>query len=83
MQVNLPWVIDPKTKEPSVSLTTLVISLVAVLAAIGLNIAKLTDQTTPALTFFATAAGLYFSRRIQFGGQVYGNDVTAPEDQGK
>jgi hypothetical protein len=71
------YLVDPKTKEPSVSLTLMAVSFFVALVAIGLNIAKVTDNTSSAMELLITTAGLYFGRRLNFKGNVYGSDNPA------
>jgi hypothetical protein len=62
------WLIDPTTKQPSVSLTLLVISFTSLLIASGLHLKHLTDNTSSLLQAFVTCAGLYFGRRFNKNG---------------
>lgn len=59
------WLKDPKDSKPSVSLTLMVISFVALLAASTFHLAKLTENTSSLTELFMTTCGLYFGRRIQ------------------
>ena len=68
------YLIDPKTKSESVSLTLLVITFVAVLVAIGLNIAKLTESTGPVMELFYSVCALYFGRKINIKGNTFSSD---------
>lgn len=54
---------DPKQKEPSVSLTMLLISFIIVLIAAGLEMAGKVKGTSVTLELFWGTAGLYFGRR--------------------
>lgn len=55
---------DPKSKQPSVSLTLLIISFLALLCASLLHISKITDSTSSLMELFVTTASLYFGRRV-------------------
>lgn len=71
----MPYLKDPKTKEPSVSLTFTVVSFLVVLTTIGLQLAKYTDSTSGALELFYGCAALYFSRRFSSArGSVIDNE---------
>lgn len=58
------WVVDPKTKKGSVSLTMLVIAVVLMVVFIlieaftGMSSTQLLDE------FFLTSVGLYFGRKF-------------------
>lgn len=58
------WIADPKSKEPSVSLTLLTLSFVALLVASTVHLAGLTDNTSSLTELFVTTAGLYFGRKF-------------------
>lgn len=70
--MKLPWIVDPKQKEESVSLTLL---MVFALAALVLNILKSTGTVTEVASInelFYSGLALYFSRRnINIGGKNY------------
>jgi hypothetical protein len=72
MKLNLAWVVDPKTKEESVSLTLVV---VFGLASLFTNILKATgkvDDVAGLNELFYSALALYFSRRnLSFGNKTY------------
>lgn len=62
---------DPKTGEPSVSLTFLMISF---LLAAGFSIASVLDQSKnpgPLMELFYACAALYFGRRVNIGGKNF------------
>lgn len=65
MQFNLPFIIDPKDKMPSVSLTLLVVSFVVLLGASTLHLSKLTENTSSLTELFYACAALYFGRKVQ------------------
>jgi hypothetical protein len=71
------WIKDPKTKEASVSLSLMVISFTALLAASTLHLAKLTENTSSLTELFVTTAGLYFGRRFQ---TKSGNSIDSPKE---
>ena len=65
MQINLPWIVDPKTKEGSVSLTMLVISFIGVMVASGLEMSGKVENTSILMETFYASAGLYWGRKFQ------------------
>jgi hypothetical protein len=69
--IKLAYIQDPITKQPSVSLTNLVISLVFLLVAGGLDLAGKVKGTSIALEYFGVSAALYFSRRINVNGKSF------------
>lgn len=71
MQIKLPFVLDPLTKKPSVSLTNLVISTVFLLVAAGLDLSGKVEDTSIALEYFGVSSALYFSRRISINGREF------------
>lgn len=58
------WPIDPKTKEPSVSLAILILATTLVFVSIGLNLAGIAKNTDLVMEFFFGAAGLYWGRKF-------------------
>lgn len=58
------WPIDPKTKEPSVSLAILMVATLAVVVAIGLDFAGMAKGTDLVLEFWLGSAGLYWGRKF-------------------
>ena len=58
------WPIDPKTKQPLVSLAILIVATLLVVAAVGLNFAGLAKSTDLVMEFFLGAAGLYWGRKF-------------------
>lgn len=68
------WLMDPKTKEKSVSLTLMIVSFVVLLIASTLHISQFTDNTSSLLELFYATAGLYLGRK--FTGKS-GNDIEA------
>jgi len=79
MKLKLPFVQDPITKLPSVSLSNLVISILFLLIAAGLDLAGKVKGTSIALEYFGVSAALYFSRRIN----VNGRDFSAEREEKK
>lgn len=71
MQLDILWIVDPKTKEPSVSLTNLVLAIVFLLTAGALNLAGVVQTTSIALEYFGLASALYFGRRMNINGKTY------------
>lgn len=62
--LDLPWVIDPKDKAPSVSLTLLVISFIAVLISWGLVLSGKVTEVGPVLELLYASMANYFGRRL-------------------
>ena len=58
------WPIDPKTKEPSVSLAILIVATAAVVVAIGLELSGLAKGTDLVVEFWLGSAGLYWGRKF-------------------
>lgn len=58
------WLIDPKTKELSVSLTMVVTSGVLCVIGAGLEMAGVVNGTSILFEMFMAACGLYFGRRF-------------------
>lgn len=54
---------DPKTGERSVSLTLVAVTFIIAVVAMGLQVAKVTDNISSVLELFYATAALYFSRR--------------------
>lgn len=65
MQLNLPFLIDPKDKLPSVSLSLLVFSFVTLIIASILHMAGKINETSSLTELFYACAGLYFGRKFQ------------------
>jgi len=70
------WISDPKTKEPSVSLSMLCVSFVAALVAMGLHMAKVIDDTSVATELLYSTTALYFGRRFSIKGNDYNSEKT-------
>ncbi len=64
---------DPKDKQPSVTLTMLVISFLALLSASTLHLSKFTDHTSSLSELFYACCSLYFGRRLNFAGKTFDN----------
>lgn len=71
MKVKIPFVQDPITKVPSVSLTNLVLSIIFLLVAAALDLAGKVKGTSVALEYFGVSSALYFSRRINLNGRSF------------
>jgi hypothetical protein len=69
--IKLAYIQDPISKQPSVSLTNLVLSTVFLLVAAGLDLAGKVKGTSIALEYFGVSAALYFSRRINVNGKSF------------
>ena len=65
---------DPKQKEPSVSLTMLLVTFIVVLVAAGLDMAGKVKSTSVVTELFYACTALYFGRRFNIGGKQIGMD---------
>lgn len=70
------WISDPKTKEPSVSLSMLVLTFVATLVAAALNMAEIVKDTSCMTELFYANVALYFGRRFTVGGKTASSEKT-------
>jgi hypothetical protein len=68
------WVIDPVTKEPSVSLTILTVAFTAVVVAGAFEMTGVVKSTSIFLELFFSSAALYFGRRFSFKGQNFSSE---------
>ncbi len=78
-EINLFWLVDPKTKKVSVSLTMLVISFAALLIGCGLEMAEVTKSTSVLVEIFYANVALYFGRRFSFKGQAFSSEPPTTE----
>lgn len=76
----MPWLEDPATGKPSVSLTLLVLATVAMLVFIVLEAFEVLHSTALLDEFFLTSVGLYFGRRTSFNGKSLGDAIHASGD---
>ena len=74
------WLIDPSTGKPSVSLTLLIISFMALVIASGLHLKQLTNNTSSLLELFYACASLYFGRRLSFSNGSSKTDLNGKEE---
>lgn len=58
------WIEDPKTKEPSISLTIVVITGILCLIGAGLEMGGVVKSTSMLMELYLTACGLYFGRKF-------------------
>lgn len=58
------WIIDPKTKEPSISLTMVVVMGVLCIIGAGLEMSGVVKSTSILMELFLTSCGLYFGRKF-------------------
>ena len=63
--IKIPFIIDPKTKNASVSLTLLIISFIGVIISNILMLTKSIDTVAFTEVFLGCSA-LYFGRQFQF-----------------
>lgn len=61
---RIPTIIDPKTKQPSVSLTNLVISILLLVTNLVLNMILDKKVSSEILDYFYASCVLYFGRRF-------------------
>lgn len=75
MKVDLLWIQEPKTKEPSTSLTLVVLSALILIVAIGLEMSGLVKNTSMCFEFFGASCGLHFGNRFisSKGNTIEGN----------
>jgi len=64
-ELKVPFIVDPKTKEPSVSLSLLVTSFVLVVVGTVCHITKITESTSVLMELFYANTALYFGRKMQ------------------
>lgn len=79
MKLKLPTFQDPLTKQPSVSLTNLVVSILLLLIATGLDLAGKVKGTSIVLEYFGVSSALYFSRRININGREFSSESDKKE----
>lgn len=77
MEIKGIWMDDPKTKEPSVSLTMLVVSFVGVLVAAGLQMSNVIKDTSVMTEIFYANVALYFGRKFSAGSKSYETESTS------
>lgn len=82
------WVKDPITKQPSVSLTLLILSTVLMVSFTLLEAFHATKSSSLLDELFLTSVSLYFGRRVSFraGGAVgesVANNVDSAADKAK
>lgn len=80
------WVADPVTKQPSVSLTLLVLSTVLMVAGASYETFREVKSSDLLLQLFYTAVGLYWGRKnLSFNGKQVnlGSDAAAATDATK
>ena len=70
------WITDPKTKEPSVSLSMLVVVFVGTLIAACLNMADIVKDTSCMTELFYANVALYFGRRFTVGKTTASSEKT-------
>lgn len=71
--MKIPWIIDPKAKEESVTATLVVVSTIVMVTAIALEMAGKVKGTNLVTDFFWGSLATYMGRKLTFGkGQVAG-----------
>jgi hypothetical protein len=78
-ELKIPFVIDPRTKEPSVSLSLLLTSFVLIVVGVICELTKLTESTSILMELFYANAALYFGRKFQ--GKSGNNLETASKEE--
>ena len=74
MKISLPFILDPISKKPSVSLTNLIVSILFLLVAAALDLAGKVRDTSVALEYFGISSALYFSRRVTINGRSFSSE---------
>lgn len=72
--MNLRWIIDPKTKEESISLTLMLVTFLIVSVLGVLESLEKVKSTGPFVEILLSFIALYFGRRMTFKGQSYSAD---------
>ena len=82
MELKGIWMDDPKTKEPSVSLTMLTVSFLGILIAAGLHMADIVKDTSVLTEVFYANVALYFGRKFNSSTKTFGDstNVDQPKD---
>lgn len=70
------FITDPRTKEPSVSLTLLLVTFASVLLAACLQMAGVISDTSVLTELFYANSALYFGRRFTFKNNNYSSEKT-------
>lgn len=70
------WITDPKTKEPSVSLSLLIVTFVGTLVAAGLQMAGKIESTSIMTEMFYGNVALYFGRKFTVGKTTASSEKT-------
>lgn len=78
--IPIPLVHDPVRKEPSASLTLVVLSSFVVLVNIGLDLSGVAKESNMTIEFFLISTGLYFGRSFS---SKRGTTLEAPEKDKK
>lgn len=71
MNIDKIIINDPTTKQPSVSLTLLLVSFVVLVVAGCLQMLKHIDSVSIFLELYLSNIALYFSRKINFNNKTY------------
>lgn len=66
---------DPVNKQPSVTLTLVVISFAIAVIAAGLEISGVTKGTSIVLELFVGNLSVYIGRRLTFSNKTYGPET--------
>lgn len=77
----MAWMIDPKTKEASVSLTILIISLILLIIAGGLQVAKVVESVSIFPEMFYSSLALYFGRKMNVSNKLFSSEKAEQVEQ--
>ncbi len=72
MNISKLLLLDPKSKQKSVSLTLVIISFILVVSAAGFQVAGKVDNVSVFFEMFLTTSGLYFGRRFNLNNKIIG-----------
>jgi len=69
---RLPWIMDPKTRKQSISLTLLVITFILLIILGVLQVFDIIKVLGPFKELFYATIGLYWGRRLKIANKEYG-----------
>ena len=81
MNPDFYLLIDPRTKQRSISFTMLIITFIALLVSQGLLIFGKVNNTGQLLEIFISTCSLYFGTHVIYKGQEYGADKVQKIEQ--
>jgi hypothetical protein len=77
----MAWIVDPKNKEASVSLTLLVVSLILLIIVGGLQVAKVIESVSIFPEMFYSSVALYFGRKMNVSGKLFSSEKAEQVEQ--